>query len=109
MTTEENKITVTENNKEGTSLSVKSLKRKATYTIYKPNDGYSMFKIMADVGAVPEHLSGYYTSMKKALSDLTFWLATVNSTKDAEWDNKYKDTPPPPPLKIKENKVAAKI
>lgn len=98
-------LIVTEENKEGTIMNVTSPKRKTTYTIYKPTDGYSMFKIKADTGNVPEHLSGYYTNRKTALHDLTYWLTHVQESKEAKWDRMFGEEKAPPP-KLKEKKSA---
>lgn len=99
-------LIVTEENKEGTLMTVTSPKRKAVYTIYKPDDGYSMFKIKADSGLVPEHLSGYYTNRKTALSDLTYWLVHTPESKEAKWDRMFGEEKAPPP-KLKEKKIGS--
>ena len=105
MTMVEDKIIV-EENPEGTLMTVTTPKRKAKYTIYKPEDGYGMFKIKADNGMIPEHLSGSYTSRKTALSNLTYWLDHVEESKEAKWDRMFGEEKAPP-LKKKEVKVAS--
>lgn len=104
--TNDTDLIVTEENKEGTILNVTSSKRKTVYTIYKPEDGYSMFKIKADSGNVPEHLSGYYTNRKTALADLSYWLEHTPESKEAKWDRMFGEEKAPPP-KLKEKKSAA--
>ena len=104
----EDNLTIVEENAEGTLMTVSSNKRKAKYTIYKPEDGYSMFKIKADSGVVPEHLSGYYTSRKSALESLTFWLNHTHESKEAKWDRMFGEEKAPP-LKTKEKKSAATV
>lgn len=108
MTMEENgtDLIVTEDNKEGTLLTVTSPKRKSVFTIYKPTDGYSMFKIKSDTGSVPEHLSGCYTNRKSALSDLSYWLEHAPESREAKWDRMFGEEKAPPP-KLKEKKSAA--
>lgn len=101
-------LIVTEENKEGTLMTVTSNKRKAVYTIYKPNDGYSMFKIKSDNGQIPEHLTGYYTNRKAALSDLTYWLTHTTESKEAKWDRMFGEEKAPP-LKVKEKKIGAAV
>lgn len=104
----EDNITTVEENAEGTIMTVTSSKRKAKFTIYKPEDGYSMFKIKSDSGAVPEHLSGYYTSRKSALDNLKFWLEHTPESKEAKWDRMFGEEKAPP-LKTKEKKIAAAV
>ena len=104
----EDNLTVVEENAEGTLMSVTSSKRKTKYTIYKPEDGYSMFKIRVDTGVVPEQLSGYYTSRKSALNDLTYWLNHVVESKEAKWDRMFGEEKVPP-LKTKEKKIASTV
>jgi len=101
-------LIVTEDNKEGTLMTITSSKRKSVYTIYKPNDGYSMFKIKSDNGQIPENLSGYYTSRKTALADLTYWLNHVPESKEAKWDRMFGEEKAPPP-KVKEKKIGAAV
>lgn len=96
-------LIVTEENKEGTLLNVTSSKRKTMYTIYKPTDGYSMFKIKAENGSIPDSLSGYYTNRKTALSDLSYWLVHTPESKEAKWDRMFGEEKAPPP-KLKEKK-----
>jgi len=105
MTMEENRIII-EENPEGTLMSVSSNKRKAKYFIYKPEDGYGMFKIKSDTGDVAEELQGYYTSRKLALKDLTYFLDHVKESKEAKWDRMFGEEKAPP-LKKKEVKGAA--
>ena len=107
-------LIVMEENAEGTLMTVSSPKRKAKYTIYKPEDGYSMFKIKSDNGMLPEHLSGYYTTRKTALAGLTYWLNHTEESKEARWDRMFgEEKAPPPRLRLdsvktkKEPKVAS--
>jgi hypothetical protein len=96
-------LIVTEENKEGTILNVTTSKRKSMFTIYKPTDGYSMFKIKSESGSMPEHLSGYYTNRKTALADLTYWLVHTPESREAKWDRMFGEEKAPPP-KLKEKK-----
>lgn len=96
---------VVEENPEGTLMSITSPKRKTKYFIYKPEDGYGMFKIRQESGEVAEDLSGYYTSRKTALKDLKFFLDHAKETKHAKWDRMFGEEKAPP-LKKKEVKVA---
>lgn len=101
-------LIVTEDNKEGTQITVTSTKRKTAYTIYKPNDGYSMFRIKSENGKIPEHLTGYYTSRKVALADLTYWLEHTPESKEAKWDRMFGEEKAPP-LKTKDKKIGAAV
>ena len=110
MTMEENKIMdenliIVEDNPEGTLMTVSSPKRKAKYIIYKPEDGYGMFKIKLETGDTSATLSGYYTNRKTALQALTFYLEHTKESKEAKWDRMFGDEKAPP-LKKKEVKVA---
>lgn len=105
---EDDNYLIVEENKEGTLMSVTSNKRKTKYTIYKPEDGYSMFKIRVDNGSVPEEISGYYTSRKSALSDLKYWLDHASESKEAKWDRMFGEEKAPP-LKTKEKKIASTV
>lgn len=96
---------VVEENPEGTLMSITSPKRKTKYFIFKPEDGYGMFKIRQEDGEVAEHLSGYYTSRKMALKALKFFLDSTKETKHAKWDRMFGEEKAPP-LKKKEVKVA---
>lgn len=104
----DNDLIVVEDNKEGTVLTITSPKRKAKYTIYKPEDGYSMFRISTDSGSIPDHLSGYYTSRKSALADLEFWLDSVPESKEAKWDRMFGEDKVPP-LKTKDKKIGTDV
>lgn len=111
MTMEENKIMdenliIVEDNPEGTLMTISSPKRKAKYIIYKPEDGYGMFKIKLETGDTADILSGYYTSRKTALQSLTFYLEHTKESKEAKWDRMFGDEKAPP-LKKKEVKVAS--
>ena len=110
MTTDEtdNDFIVVEDNKEGTLLTISSNKRKTKYTIYKPEDGYSMFKIQAEDSKVPEHLSGSYISRKAALTDLTFWLKQTPESKEAKWDRMFGEEKAPP-LRTKDKKIGTAV
>lgn len=106
MTMAEDNLIIVEENPEGTLMTVSSKKRKAKYIIYKPEDGYGMFKIKTDNGGdTAEELSGYYTSRKMALSKLKFYLDHIKETKEAKWDRMFGEEKAPP-LKKKEVKVA---
>lgn len=105
---EDNDLIIVEENPEGTLMSVSSNKRKSKYTIYKPEDGFSMFKIKTDSGNVPEQLSGYYTSRKSALRDLTYWLEHSKESKEAKWDRMFGEEKAPP-LKTKDKKIASTV
>jgi hypothetical protein len=97
---------IVEENPEGTLMSVTSSKRKAKYIIYKPEDGYGMFKIRQDNGGeVAEELSGTFTSRKIALKALKYFLEHTKETKQAKWDKMFGEEKAPP-LKKKELKVA---
>ena len=89
MVEDDRDLIVAEENKEGTLMTITSPKRKSVYTIYKSNDGYSMFKIKSDNGDVPSHLSGDYTNRKTALKDLTYWLTQTSESKEAKWDRMF--------------------
>ena len=91
---------VVEENPEGTLMSITSPKRKTKYYIYKPEDGYGMFKIRQEEGEVAEELSGTYTSRKMALKDLKFFLDHAKESKHAKWDRMFGEEKAPP-LKIK--------
>ena len=108
---EDKDLIVVEENAEGTLMSITSEKRKAKYTIYKPEDGYSMFKIKADSGSVPEYLSGNYTSRKSALNDLKYWLEHAQESKEAKWDRMFgEEKAPPLKLKpVKDKKIASTV
>jgi len=108
MVEDDRDLIVTEENKEGTLMTVTSPKRKSVYTIYKPNDGYSMFKIRSDNGQIPDSLSGYYTSRKTALKDLIYWLTHTEESKEAKWDRMFGEEKAPP-LKVKDKKVGATV
>lgn len=106
MTTEdEGKIEI-EENAEGTQTVVSSSKRKSKYIIYKPEDGYGMFRIRSESGDPVQELSGSYTSRKLALTALKFWLDSVKESKQAKWDRMFGEEKAPP-LKKKEVKVAS--
>lgn len=105
---EEDNLIIVEENAEGTLMSVTSSKRKSKYTIYKPEDGYSMFKIKVDSGTVPESISGYYTSRKTALSDLKYWLNHATESKEAKWDRMFGEEKAPP-LKTKDKKIGSTV
>lgn len=120
MTMEENdtnmeqsvKDIIVEENPEGTLMSITSSKRKTKYYIYKPEDGYGMFKIRQEDGEVAEELSGTYTSRKMALKELKFFLEHTKETKHAKWDRMFGEEKAPPlktktSIKDKEPKVAA--
>lgn len=102
MTMEEDNIVV-EENPEGTLMSVSSNKRKAKYYIYKPEDGYGMFKIKSDTGEVSSDLQGYYTSRKLALTALKYFLDHSKESKEAKWDRMFGEEKAPP-LKTKPKK-----
>lgn len=104
----DNDLVIVEENPEGTIMTVSSEKRKTKYTIYKPEDGYSMFKIKSESGNVPENLSGYYTSRKSALKDLTYWLDHVPESKNAKWDRMFGEEKAPP-LKTKDKKIGSTV
>jgi len=108
MVEDDRDLIVTEENKEGTLMTITSPKRKSVYTIYKSNDGYSMFKIKSDNGDVPSHLSGDYTNRKTALKDLTYWLTQTSESKEAKWDRMFGEEKAPP-LKVKDKKVGATV
>ncbi len=85
-----------EESKDGTTLTIRSDKRVNAFVIYKPENGYAMFKIKYEgSGQVPAELSGAYTSRTSALKDLTFWIKHNEPTKEKVWEDKYKDSPPP--------------
>lgn len=105
---EDDKLLIVEENPEGTLMTISSGKRKAKYTIYKPEDGYSMFKIKSDCGQIPDSLSGYYTNRKAALNDLKFWLDHVPESKEAKWDRMFGEEKAPP-LKTKDKKIGATV
>lgn len=94
---------VTEN-EDGLVTTIKTDKRIHAFQIYKPNDGFAMFKIKYQDNntPVPSELSGYYTSSKYALDTLKRWVDTAEPTKQKEWEDKYKDVVPPT-LKVKPN------
>jgi hypothetical protein len=104
----DNDLVIVEENAEGTVMTVSSEKRKSKYTIYKSEDGFSMFKIKCETGMVPEQLSGHYTSRKTALKDLTFWLEHVPESKNAKWDRMFGEEKAPP-LKTKEKKIGSTV
>jgi len=106
MTTEDEGKILIEENEEGTQTVVSSDKRKSKYIIYKPEDGYGMFRIRSESGDPVQELSGSYTSRKLALSALTFWLNSVKESKQAKWDRMFGEEKAPP-LKKKEVKVAS--
>lgn len=108
MAEDDKDLIVTEDNKEGTLMTVRSPKRKVEYTIYKPNDGFSMFKIKSDNGSIPEHLSGSYTSRKSALKDLVYWLEHAKESNEAKWDRMFGEEKAPHP-KVKEKKIGAAV
>lgn len=93
---------------DGLTLTIKTDKRINAFQIYRPDDGYSMFKIKYDGNntPVPSELSGSYTSCKSALDNLKGWLEHAEPTKEKEWEDKYKDVATPT-LKVKPN--AAKV
>jgi hypothetical protein len=100
---------IVEENAEGTLMSVTSPKRKAKYIIYKPEDGYGMFRIKQDSGGeVAEEISGAYTSRKTALNTLKFYLDHAKETTYAKWDRMFgEEKAPPLKTKNKELKVGA--
>ena len=91
---------------DGLTLTIKTDKRINAFQIYKPNDGYSMFKIRYEEsnGEVPAELQGVYTGRREALKALTFWIEHAMPTKDNVWEDKYKDTVVPE-LKTKPVKI----
>jgi len=93
---------------DGLTLTITTDKRMNPFQIYRPDDGFSMFKIKYDGSnaPVPNELSGSYTSRKAALDSLKYWVEHSKPTKEKEWEDKYKDTPTPT-LKVKPN--AAKV
>ena len=85
-----------EENADGTVTTIKTDKRINAFIIYKPDYGYSMFKIKyGGTGQVPVELSGMYTSRYSALKDLKFWIEHAEPTKEKVWEEKYKDTVTP--------------
>lgn len=99
MITEEDKLLI-EENPEGTLMTITSPKRKMKYIIYKPEDGYGMFRIRTDSGDVASVLQGSYTSRKTALKDLKFYLEHTKESKEAKWDRMFGEEKAPP-LKTK--------
>lgn len=93
---------------DGLTLTIKTDKRINPLQIYRPDDGFSMFKIRYEGTntPVPAELSGSFTSRKSALDHLKYWIDHSQPTKEKEWEDKYKDTPTPT-LKVKAN--AAKV
>lgn len=93
---------------DGLTLTIKTDKRVNPFQIYRPEDGFAMFKIRYEGSnsPVPDELSGSYTSRKSAFDHLSYWLEHSKPTKEKEWEDKYKDTPTPT-LKVKAN--AAKV
>lgn len=107
MITEEEDNLLIEENEEGTIMIVSSKKRKAKYIIYKPEDGYGMFRIKQDNGGeVSSELAGSYTSRKLALNTLRAFLFNAKESKEAKWDRMFGEEKAPP-LKKKEVKVAS--
>lgn len=108
MTMEENDNNIViEENAEGTLMSITSPKRKTKYYIYKPEDGYGMFKIRQEEGEVAEELSGNFTSRKIALNALKFFLEHAKESKHAKWDRMFGEEKAPPLKTKKDLKVAA--
>jgi hypothetical protein len=107
MITEEEDKLVIEENEEGTQTVVSSPKRKSRYIIYKPEDGYGMFKIKSESGDPVQELSGSYTSRKLALNALKYWFDHTKESKEAKWDRMFGEEKAPP-LKKKEVKVASR-
>ena len=105
---EDNDLVIVEENPEGTLMTVSSEKRKSKYTIYKPEDGFSMFKIKCETGIIPDPLSGSYTSRKTALKDLTYWLEHATESKNAKWDRMFGEEKAPP-LKTKDKKIGSTV
>ena len=101
-------LIVVEENPEGTLMTVTSNKRKSKYTIYKHENGYGMFQIKSDGGHVPDHLSGFYTSRKIALSNLKYWLEHSKESKEAKWDRMFGEEKAPLP-KLKEKKIGTAV
>lgn len=102
---EEDKLKI-EEDEEGTKTTVSSNKRKTKYIIYKPEDGYGLFRIKQESGGeVAAEISGAYTSRKKALEDLKSYFAQTKESKEAKWDRMFGEEKAPP-LKKKEVKVA---
>jgi hypothetical protein len=100
-------INLVEDNPEGTLMTVSSSKRKAKYHIYKPEDGFGLFKIRQDNGGnVVDELSGSYTSRKTALNALLYWLEHAKESKEAKWDRMFGEDKAPP-LKTKKVSVNA--
>ena len=93
---------------DGLTMTIKTDKRVNAFQIYKPSDGFSMFKIKYEGTntQVPSELSGSYTSRKLAFDALKYWIDHSEPTKQKEWEDKYKDIPTPK-LKVKPN--AAKL
>lgn len=102
---DENKLLI-EENEEGTQTIVSSVKRKSKYFIYKPEDGYGMFRIRSESGEPVQELSGAYTSRKLALNALKFWFEHAKETKEAKWDRMFGEEKAPP-VRKKELKVAS--
>lgn len=93
---------------DGLTLTITTDKRMNAFQIYRPDDGFSMFKIKYEGNntPVPAELSGSYTSRKAALDILKYWIEHAEPTKEKEWEDKYKDVATPT-LKVKMN--AAKV
>ena len=88
---------VVDESEDGLTLTIKTDKRVNAFQIFKPTDGYSMFKIKyeGNNGEVPTELQGSYTGRREALKALTEWIEKAKPTKDKEWADKYKDTVTP--------------
>lgn len=102
MTTVENDIEF-EEDKEGVTLTVKSPKRNCSYIIYKPEDGFSMFKIKSNAGQTPGELDGMYTNRKKALQDLLYFLVHAKESISARYERVHGTDEKAPPLKTKKD------
>jgi len=71
-------------------LTVKSDKFKNHFTIKPTQDGYVFYGIFVASGSVPKELQGRYSSMKKALEDLTRYERHATKTATVKRDENTK-------------------
>lgn len=73
------------------TLKITDPKIKAFYTVYKPIDGFSFFRVRLSKGAVPNELSGSYTKLGLAREAVVKYLEKMKESKTARRDRVYKE------------------
>lgn len=59
---------------------ISSKKTTAKFNVYKPRGHYHFFKVRVDAGAVPNVLSGYYSSLDAGIKAVVSYLKDSKET-----------------------------